>query len=116
VAPPAGRGEAAGVVLVEVRQEVGLAASAEPVHRHQALLHGSPPPASPNGDAELMLPQFPSPRRPLASASGCCAATLEFLAFALKREEGKKRTGASPVSQIEKFPADVYMAATHSIG
>jgi len=46
-----------------------------------------PPPASPNGDAELMLP--------LASASGCCAATLEFLAFALKREEGKKRMGAT---------------------
>ena len=60
---------------------------------------------------------------PLASASGCCAATLEFLAFALKREEGKKRMGATararPVSvsqieklkkNIEKFQANVYMA------
>jgi hypothetical protein len=43
VAPPARRAEAAGVVLVEVRQEVGLAAAAELVHRHQPFLHGSPP-------------------------------------------------------------------------
>jgi hypothetical protein len=42
VAPPARRAEAAGVVLVEVRQEVGLAAAAELVHRHQPFLHGSP--------------------------------------------------------------------------
>jgi hypothetical protein len=42
VAPPARRAEAAGVVLVEVRQEVGLAAAAELVHRHQPLVHGRP--------------------------------------------------------------------------
>lgn len=42
VAPPAHGVEAAGVVLVEVRQEVGLAAAAELIHGHHSFVHGSP--------------------------------------------------------------------------
>lgn len=53
VAPPARRAEAAGVVLVEVRQEVGLAAAAELVHGHQPFVHGSPMPCQPPVAAAL---------------------------------------------------------------
>lgn len=40
MAPAARRAQALGVVLVEVREEVGLADAAELVHGHQPLVHG----------------------------------------------------------------------------
>lgn len=55
MAPSARRAETTGVVLVEVRQEVGLAAAGELVHRYQALLHGSLPLLDANADASPPL-------------------------------------------------------------
>ena len=108
MAPPARRAETTGVVLVEVRQEVRLAAAGELVHRYQALLHGSPPLLDADADASpnLAVPSLRSPV-PVTALQACW---IEFLAALLKREnkreEGKRHERAA--RQIENIHCPVY--------
>lgn len=87
VAPPARRGEAAGVVLVEVRQEVGLAAGGEFVHRDQAL-HGSPVAASTRAMPSRCFTVA------LASPSNLLPHWSFGLRFPLEKERETRQTGA----------------------